>query len=52
MVRTIMGRKCALTDSVSLTKDIIFNILFLIGYYLLQFSMRQDIEISEIKKLG
>lgn len=49
MRRIIIKRKCALTNSVVVFKNIVFNLLFLLGCYLLKFSMRQDIEISETK---
>lgn len=52
MRRIIIKRKCALTNSVVVFKNIVFNLLFLLGCYLLKFSMRQDIEISETKKKG
>lgn len=51
MVGIIIRGQCALTNFMLVFKDIIFDILFLLGYYLLQFSMKQNIEISETKKI-
>lgn len=50
MIRIITRRKCIVTNSMLLFKGNIFNILFLLGYDLLEFSMK-DIEISETQNI-